>query len=80
MATSRDRPEGGLAAPFGLGVLILLLLPSGVGNQDLAALMSRQPVVDRSKKAAFASAFGTIHDAMFRCRSPLGATIPPLSR
>jgi spore germination cell wall hydrolase CwlJ-like protein len=80
MVTSRDRPEGGLAAPFGLGVLILLLLPSGVGNQDLAALMSRQQVVvDRSKKAAFASTFATIHDANFGAAHRVNAPIPSSS-
>ena len=77
MATSRDRPEGGLAAPLGLGVLLLLILPSEVGNQDLAALLARQPVVDRSKKTAFASAFGNTHDAKFSMPQSFGATIPP---
>ena len=77
MATSRDRPEGGLTAPLGLGVLLLLMLPSEVGNQDLAALLARQPVVDRSRKTAFASAFGTTHDAKFSMPQSFGATIPP---
>src|SRR5262245_49042673 len=65
MVASRNRPEGGLGTPFGLGVLMLLLLSSEVGHQDLAALIARQPVVDRSQKAAFASPFGTIHEAKF---------------
>jgi Cell Wall Hydrolase len=79
MVASRNRPEGGLRAPFGLGVLILLLLPSGVGQQDLAALIARQEpmAVDRSQKGAFASTFGTIHEATLSMPRPLGAMIPP---
>src|SRR5215510_9967033 len=78
MVVSRDRPEGGLRAPFGLGVLLLLMLPSEVGYQDLAAFLARQPpMVDRSQKAAFASPFGTIHEAKLTLPRPVGASVPP---
>jgi spore germination cell wall hydrolase CwlJ-like protein len=78
MAASRNRPEGGLRAPFGLGVLILLLLTSEVGYQDLATLLARQqPVVERAQKTAFASPFGTIHETKFNFPQPVGASIPP---
>src|SRR5947209_11066650 len=78
MVPSANGPEGGLRAPFGLGVLMLLLLPSEVGYQDLAALIARQPpVVDRSQKASFASPFGTIHEAKFIMPRPVGASISP---
>jgi spore germination cell wall hydrolase CwlJ-like protein len=74
MARSRGRPEGGLGASFGLGVLILLLLLTReVGNQDLAALMTRHQVVDRSKKSAFASPPGTMHGALSAIPQPVGA-------
>ena len=76
MVASRIRPEGGLGTPFGLGVLMLLLLSSEVGQQDLAALIARQPVVDRSQKAAFASPFGTIHEAKFSVADAMGDSIP----
>ena len=76
MATSRERPEGGLAAPLSLGVLLLLMLPSEVGDQDLAALLARQPAVDRAKKTAFASASGNTQDAKFSMPQSFGATIP----
>ena len=76
MGASRNRPEGGLQAPFGLAVLLLLLLPSEVARQDLAALITREPVVDRTQKAAFASPFGTIHEARFSVSQPVGASIP----
>ena len=77
MVASRNGPEGGLRTPFGLGVMMLLLLTGEVGNQDLAALISRQPVVDRAQKTAFASTFGTIHEAKFTIPQPVGASIPP---
>jgi len=78
MIASRNRPEGGLRAPFGLGLLMLLLLPSEVAHQDLAALLARQePLAERLQKASLASPFGTIHEAMYTMPRPLGATIPP---
>jgi hypothetical protein len=82
MVASRNRSEGGLKAPFGLGVLMLLLLPGEVGYQDLAALIARQPPLvermqsERTQKAAFASSFGTIHAAKLDMPRPVGATIP----
>jgi Cell Wall Hydrolase len=76
MVASRNRPEGGLGTPFGLGVMMLLLLSGEVGQQDLAALIARQPVVDRSQKAAFASPFGTIHEAKFSVADARGDSIP----
>ena len=65
MVASRNRPKGSLEAPFGLGILIMLLLTGEVGRQDLAAAIAREPIVDRAQKAAFASPFGTVHEAMF---------------
>ena len=56
----------------------MLLQTSEVGYQDLAALIARQPpVVERLQKAAFASPFGTIHEAKFSIPRPIGAAIPP---
>ena len=77
MIASRNRPEGALQTPFGLGVMMLLLLTSEVGDQDLATFIGRQPVVDRTQKTAFASTFGTIHEAKFSIPQPVGASIPP---
>jgi spore germination cell wall hydrolase CwlJ-like protein len=77
MAASRGRPKGGLRAPFGLGVLMLLLLPSEGGYQDLAWYMARRaPVVDRSQKATFAAAFGTIPEAKLGLPRPLATGVP----
>src|SRR2546430_14944872 len=38
--------------------------------------MARQPVVDRSQKAALASPFGTIHEAKFSVADATGDSIP----
>jgi hypothetical protein len=77
MVASRNRPEGGLQAPFGLGILMLLLLTSEVGDQDLAAVLSRQPIVDRSQKTAFASPLGTVHEANFsKPQEPASIPLP----
>jgi Cell Wall Hydrolase len=77
MVASRNRPKGGLQAPFGLGILTLLLLTGEVGHQDLAAVIAREPIVDRLRKAAFASPFGTVHEAKFSApQSSAGASIP----
>jgi spore germination cell wall hydrolase CwlJ-like protein len=76
MVASRERPEGGFMAPFGLGILMLLVLPSEVGYQDLAALIGRASVVERAHKGALASTFGTIHQPTLRMPRPVGATIP----
>ena len=56
--------------------MMLLALPSEVGYQDLATLLTRQPVVNRAQKTAFASTFGTIHEAPYNLPEPVGASIP----
>src|SRR5262245_13911541 len=65
MVASRNGPEGGRQIPFGLAFLTLLLLTSEVGQADLAAVTAREPIVDRTQKAAFAAPFATIHEAKF---------------
>jgi spore germination cell wall hydrolase CwlJ-like protein len=75
MLASRNGPER-LKASFALGVLMLLLATNEVADQDLAALIA-PPVVDRTHKAAFASPFGTIHEANFVMPRPVGASVPP---
>jgi hypothetical protein len=76
MVASRNKPEGGLRTSLWLGVMMLLALPSEVGYQDLATLLTRQPVVNRAQKTAFASTFGTIHEAPYNLPEPVGASIP----
>jgi hypothetical protein len=78
MVASRNGWKDDLKRPFRLGILMLLLLPSEVGYQDLAALISRQPpATERAQKAAFTSPFGTIHQAKLSMPQPVGTTVPP---
>jgi spore germination cell wall hydrolase CwlJ-like protein len=77
MVASRHRPKGGLAAPFGLAVLVFALVPSEIGSQDLAALIARQPAVtDHWRSHVIASPFGTIHQATFTMPQPISAAMP----
>jgi spore germination cell wall hydrolase CwlJ-like protein len=60
-----------------LGVLIVLMLPSGLGRQDLAALIVRQPVpAERSQRANLASPFSTNPEQRVRIADATGASIP----
>src|SRR6478735_2608123 len=77
MVALRNRPKGGLAAPFGLGILTLILFPGVIGHQELTALVVPQAV---ERVHAIASPFGTIHAARFSLPRPLRDAMPaPLS-
>jgi spore germination cell wall hydrolase CwlJ-like protein len=84
MVVLRSRPKGAKHyASFGLGVLVMGLMPRTIGYQDLAALMARQPdVSQRARAHMMASPFGTIHAATFSFPQPVGTVIPepPLAR
>ena len=73
MAGLIDEQEGGLTTPFGLGLFMLLLLPTQIGYQDLATLIGRVPaVMEHAQKAAFSSSFGIMHAAKLDIPRPLG--------
>src|ERR1043165_8049849 len=78
MVVSRRRPKEAVAyASFGLGVLVMGLMPNSIGYQDLASLMARQPdVSQRARAHMLASPFGTIHAATFSFPQPIGSLIP----
>src|SRR5882672_6981888 len=77
MVVLRNRPKGGLAAPFGLSILAFVLIPNEVGYQELAVLNARQPAaVERAQKHVIASPFGTIHAANFSMPRPTGSAMP----
>ncbi|MCC6778797.1 MAG: cell wall hydrolase [Hyphomicrobiales bacterium] len=76
MAALRDAREGALQASFGLGLMMLLLLPSEVGYQDLAALVARVPGTDRVQKAAITSLLGPTHETRLDIPQPLGTARP----
>src|SRR6202048_595490 len=76
MLGSRGGPRG-FKAPFCLGVVIVRMLPSGLGRQDLAALIVRQPVpAERSQRANLASPFSTNPEQRVRIADATGASIP----
>ena len=77
------RPKG-TAAPFGLAaiaaaaIVAIALAPTPTGNQDLAALIAREPAVGESfRPHLIASPFGTIHAATFSFPQPVGTGLPP---
>src|SRR6266576_2341857 len=77
MVASRHRPKGSRAAPFGLSVLTFVLLPSGIGTQELAALIARQPAAaERAPARAAASPFRTIA-ASTLTMPPMSMVMPP---
>ena len=64
-------------ASIGIGALVIALVPSTIGYQDLGALLARQPgVAARAREHLIASPFGTIHAAMFSLPRPIGTAIP----
>jgi hypothetical protein len=64
-------------AAIGIGALLIALLPSTIGFQDLGALLVRQPGISaRAREHLIASPFGTIHAAMFSLPRPIGTAIP----
>ena len=74
----RMRKRAGVAS--GLSIPMLLLAPTVIGQQDLIALVVRQPsVAERLRQHVqhvIASPFGTIHSATFSFPRPVGATVP----
>lgn len=77
MVASRNRPKGLRRKPFGLFILMLSLLPTQAGYQDLQALLAREPAVaNRARQHIIASPFGTIHAATFSFPRPVGTNIP----
>jgi spore germination cell wall hydrolase CwlJ-like protein len=60
MVASRNRPKGGLAAPFGLSLLVCSLSAGELGTQDVADMSSRPLIVaERDYRPATAARFGT---------------------
>jgi len=77
MVALRNRPKGGLAAPFGLAVLASVLMPSEVGFQDLAALIERQPALaERAPDHVLAAPFAAIQVATFSVPRPISTAMP----
>jgi len=73
MVPSRNGPRGAEVASLGLAILLYVVTPTQIGNQDIEA---PEPPVQRFRDHSIASPFGTIHDAMFRMPQPIGTEIP----
>ena len=77
MVLSRTRSRGVEFAPFGLAALLFMTGSTGIGYQDLGALIAQQPSVSaRAREHLIASPFGTIHAATFSLPRPVGTFIP----
>ena len=76
MLASHGGPKGGLRAPFGFSIFLLLVLPSKLGYQDLAGQAAvPSPLSPQSQRAALAT-FGAIHEQRISFPQPVGATVP----
>ena len=76
MAVSRKRRRRRRGS-IGISALVIALVPSTIGYQDLGALLARQPgVAARAREHLIASPFGTIHAATFSLPRPIGTAIP----
>ena len=76
MAVSRMRRRRSRAS-IGISALVIALVPSTIGFQDLGALLARQPgVAARAREHLIASPFGTIHAATLNLPRPIGTAIP----
>jgi spore germination cell wall hydrolase CwlJ-like protein len=77
MVALRNRPKGGLAAPFGLAVLASVLMPREVGFQDLTALIERRPAfAERAQDHVFAAPLAAIQVAAFSIPRPISTAMP----
>ena len=75
MLALHRRPKGIIA--FGLSILTFHLMPSAIGEQDLAGPVTRSlELSSRARASTAVSTFGTIHEAKFKLPQPVGTTIP----
>src|SRR3954462_6535977 len=72
MVPSRNGPRGAEVASFGLAILLYVVTPTQIGDQDIAAPAPPSRFRDHS----IASPCGTIHSAMFHMPQPIGTEIP----
>src|SRR6478609_5131030 len=73
MVPSRNGPRGAEVASLGLAIVLYVVTPTQIGNQDIEA---PAPPASRWRDHSIASPFGTIHAAMFRMPQPIGTEIP----
>jgi len=73
MVPSRNGPRGAEVASLGLAILLYVVTPTQIGDQDIEA---PAPPASRWRDHSIASPFGTIHSTMFRMPQPIGTEIP----
>src|ERR1043165_3711350 len=73
MVPSRNGPRGAEVASLGLAILLYVVTPTQIGDQDIVA---PAPSPSRLRDHTIASPFGTIHAAMFHMPQPVGTDIP----
>jgi spore germination cell wall hydrolase CwlJ-like protein len=77
MAELRRRSRKGLGAPFGLGILALVLMAGEIGYLHLIASIARQSgLAGGGQSGALASTLGTIRVASLGVPEPIGAASP----
>jgi spore germination cell wall hydrolase CwlJ-like protein len=72
MAELRRRSKKGLAAPFGLGILALLLMAGEIGYLQLIASIARQSGLADGRGGAIASTLATMRVAGLSVPEPIG--------
>src|ERR1051325_6789651 len=73
MVPSRNGPRGAEVASLGLALVLYVVTPTQIGDQDIVAPATP---ASRWRDHTIASPFGTIHAAMFRMPQPVGTDIP----
>jgi spore germination cell wall hydrolase CwlJ-like protein len=77
MGALRTRPKGADVAPFGLAALFFLTGSSGIGHQDLGALLAQKPLPAESRREhPTAKTVATIRAVTFNLPRPVGSYVP----
>ncbi|MGH6715782.1 MAG: cell wall hydrolase [Bradyrhizobium sp.] len=76
MSVMRSRPGGASLASFGLALVIFALLPNGIGYQDVASLLARQPGVLERWQSRLFSVASSIDLATYSFSRPIGTSMP----
>ncbi len=77
MVASRVRAVGSFTSSFWFGALVIALMPTSVGYQDLAALLAHRPGIEQGvAEHLLASPFGTIDRPTFTYARPIGTSMP----
>jgi spore germination cell wall hydrolase CwlJ-like protein len=76
MIASRSRPKGAWFPLFGFAALIVILIPTDIGYQELGAQAAEAPPPAHWREPLSVSPFSSIHLAVFSFPHPMGTAIP----